>query len=137
MLRHRLSEDPARPLRGLLKADEIFIGGRGDPTSRGRRTAHPAKSVVVAAVEKVMAPQNKNGKHGHAVKRQHGSLPATPASPCCRPQRVPSSALTSKTMRGRVPSPDATITYVQLKAGTMPGGANRVRRFPAAQPALA
>jgi hypothetical protein len=33
-LRHGLSEDPARPLRGFLKADETFIGGRGDPTSR-------------------------------------------------------------------------------------------------------
>ena len=33
----------------------------------------------------------------------------------------------------------ATITYDQLKAGTMPGGANRVRRRPAEveQPALA
>jgi len=33
----------------------------------------------------------------------------------------------------------ATITYDQLKAGTMPSGANRVRRLPAevAQPALA
>jgi hypothetical protein len=33
----------------------------------------------------------------------------------------------------------ATITYDQLKTGTLPGGANRVRRLPAvvAQPALA
>jgi hypothetical protein len=31
-LRHGLSEDPARPLRGFLEADETFIGGRGDPT---------------------------------------------------------------------------------------------------------
>jgi hypothetical protein len=33
----------------------------------------------------------------------------------------------------------ATITYDQLKAGTMPSGANRIRRLPAevAQPALA
>src|SRR5207342_3383913 len=38
------------------------------------RTQHgsPDKSLVVAAVEKVPAPKNKNGKHGHAVKRQHG-----------------------------------------------------------------
>jgi hypothetical protein len=28
--------------------------------------------LVVAAVEKVPAPKNKKGKHGHAVKRQHG-----------------------------------------------------------------
>jgi transposase-like protein len=35
-LRHGLSEDPARPLRGFREADETFIGGRGDPTSRGQ-----------------------------------------------------------------------------------------------------
>jgi hypothetical protein len=71
-LRHGLSEDPARPLRGFLEADETFIGGRGGPASRGRSTANPDKSLVVAAVEKVPAPHNKKGKHGHAVKRQHG-----------------------------------------------------------------
>jgi hypothetical protein len=56
----------------FLEADETFIGGRGDPTSRGRSTASPDKSMVVAAVEKVPAPKNNTGKHGHAVKRQHG-----------------------------------------------------------------
>src|SRR5258708_6454317 len=45
---------------------------RGDRTGRGRSTATPDKSLVVAAVEKVPAPKNKTGKHGHAVKRQHG-----------------------------------------------------------------
>jgi transposase-like protein len=81
-LRHGLSEDPARPLHGFLEADETFIGGRGDPTSSGRSTKNPDKSLVVAPteqvrglkahVEKVPAPKNKKGKHGHAVKRQHG-----------------------------------------------------------------
>src|SRR5258706_15104308 len=71
-LRPGRSEAPARPLRGFLEAEEPFIGGRGDPTSSGRSTAHPDKSLVVAAVEKVPAPKNKKGKHGHAVKRQHG-----------------------------------------------------------------
>src|SRR6266403_1169112 len=71
-LRHGLSEDPTRPLRGFLEADETFIGGRGDPTSSGRSTANRDKSLVVAAVEKVPAPKNKKGKYGHAVKRQHG-----------------------------------------------------------------
>jgi transposase-like protein len=71
-LRHGRSEDPARPLHGFLEADETFIGGRGDPTSPGRSTANPDKSLVVAAVEKVPAPKNRSGKHGHAVKRQHG-----------------------------------------------------------------
>src|SRR6202048_2956555 len=70
-LRHGLSEDPARLLRGFLEADETFIGGRGDPTSRGRSTASPDQSLVVAAVEKGPAPKNKKGEHGHAVKRQH------------------------------------------------------------------
>ena len=71
-LRHGLSEDPTRPLRGFLEADETFIGGRRDPTSLGRSTANPDKRLVVAAVEKVPAPKNKKAKHGHAVKRQHG-----------------------------------------------------------------
>ena len=66
------AEDPARPLRGFLEADETFIGGRGDPRNPGRSTANPDKSLVVAAVEKVPAPKNKKGQHGHAVKRQHG-----------------------------------------------------------------
>ncbi len=48
-LRHGLSEDSTRPLRGFLEADETFIGGRGDRTSLGRSTANPDKSLVVAA----------------------------------------------------------------------------------------
>ena len=71
-LRHALSEAPSRPLHGFLEADETFIGGRGDPTSRGRSTANRDKSLVVAAVEKVPAPKNQSGNHGHAIKRQHG-----------------------------------------------------------------
>jgi hypothetical protein len=46
-LRHGLSEDPNHPLRGFHEADETFIGGRGDPTSPGRSTANPDKSLVV------------------------------------------------------------------------------------------
>jgi transposase-like protein len=71
-LRHGLSQDAAHPLHGFLEADETFIGGRGDRTSPGRSTANPDKSLVVAAVEKVPAPKNKKGQHGHAVKRQYG-----------------------------------------------------------------
>ena len=37
-LRHGLSEDPARLLRGFLEADETFIGGRG--RSDKSRTQH-------------------------------------------------------------------------------------------------
>ena len=58
-LRHGLSEDPSRPLHGFLEADETFIGGRGNPKSPGRSTANPDKSLVVAAVEKVPAPKNR------------------------------------------------------------------------------
>jgi transposase-like protein len=76
-LRHGLSEDPARPLHGLLEADETFIGGRGDPTSPGRSTKNPNKSLVAAAVEKVPAPKNRKGQHSHAVKRQHGFFAGT------------------------------------------------------------
>ena len=71
-LRHSLSEDQQRPIGGFLEADETFIGGRGDSASPGRSTENPDKSLVVAVVEKVPAPKNKSGKHGHAVKRQHG-----------------------------------------------------------------
>jgi hypothetical protein len=38
----------------------------------GTKPEKPDKSLVVVAVEKVPAPKNKEGKHGHAVKRQHG-----------------------------------------------------------------
>lgn len=71
-LRHGLSEDPERSLSGYLEADETYIGGRRDPQSPGRSTANPDKSLVVLAVEKKSAPKNKNGNHGHAIKRQHG-----------------------------------------------------------------
>jgi hypothetical protein len=71
-LRHGLGDDPSRPLHDFLEADETFIGGRGDPASPGRSTGNPDRSLVVAAVEKVPAPKNRTGKHGHAVKRQHG-----------------------------------------------------------------
>jgi hypothetical protein len=84
-LRHGLSEDPSRPLHGFLEADETFIGGRGDPTSPGRSTANPDKSLVVAAVEKVPAPKNRSGKHGHAVRR--AGLRGPRPSRCLAPWR--------------------------------------------------
>jgi hypothetical protein len=71
-LRHGLSEDAAQPLRGYLEADESHVGGRGDPNSPGRSLANPDKSLVVLAVEKKPAPKNQNGRHGHALQRQHG-----------------------------------------------------------------
>src|SRR5882724_9665752 len=218
-LRHGLSEDLARPLRGFLEADETFIGGRGDRTSLGRSTANPDKSLVVAAVEKVPAPKNRKGKHGHAVKRQHGFfagnariavLPAATGAelgaflkanveakshlltdgfagyrgrdaalgehlrhtPVIQDQGANAGAffpiihtlfsnikawlvgthhgVSAKHLPRYLPDgldgylirravECATITYDQLRTATLPGGANRVRRFPAtvAQPALA
>ena len=101
-LRHGLNEDPARRLRGFLEADETFIGGRGNPTSRGRSTANPDKSLVVAAVEKVSAPKNKKGKHtGTPSSVSTGSLPAMRGLPCCRPRRAPNSAPSSQTARAQ------------------------------------
>jgi hypothetical protein len=45
---------------------------RGRGWAGAASAASPDKSLVVAAIEKVPAPNNKTGKHGHAVKRQHG-----------------------------------------------------------------
>ena len=229
-LRHGLSEDPARPLHGFLEADETFIGGRGDRTSPGRSTKNRDKSLVVAAVEKVPAPKNRRGKHGHAIKRQHGFfagdariavLPSATGAelgaflkanvaaqshlltdgfasyrggadlgghlkhtPVVQDEPANAGAFFPiiHTLFGNIKAwlvgthhgvsakhlprylrewsyrfnrrnlPDgldgylirravecATITYDELTAGAMPGGANRVRRFPATvgQPALA
>src|SRR5947209_8101 len=97
-LRHGLSEDPARPLRGFLEADETFIGGRGDPTSRGRSTTNPDKSLVVAAVEKLPRRRTGTENTGMPSSGSTGSSPATPVSRCCRPRRRSSSAPSSKTM---------------------------------------
>jgi hypothetical protein len=52
-LRQGLNEDAEHPISGFLEADEAFIGGRGDPTSPGRSTENPNKSLVVGIVEKV------------------------------------------------------------------------------------
>jgi transposase-like protein len=98
-LRHGLSEDPTRPIGGFLEADETFIGGRGDPSSPGRSTENPDKGLVVAAVEKVPAPKNEKGRHGHAVQRQHGFYAGdVRGSPCCRMPVPSSSAPSSRPM---------------------------------------
>jgi hypothetical protein len=174
------------------RRDETFIGGRGDRTSPGRSTANPDKSLVVAAVEKVPAPKNKKGQHGHAVKRQYGFfagnaciavLPSATSAelgvflkenvaaqshlltdgfagyrgrdaalgehlkhtPVVQDEganageffpiihtlfsNIKAWGLDGYLIRRAVEC--ATITYHQLKTGTMPGGSNRVRRPPA------
>jgi hypothetical protein len=142
-LRNGLSEDPSRPLHGFLEADETFISGRGDPTSPGRSTANPDKSLVVAAVEKVpAAPKNRSGKHGHVVKRQHGFFagdarirrvgrprpapnwapslkPTSPPIRICRPMSLPA--------RGR----DADLDeYLKHTPVIQDGSANAGKFFP-------
>ena len=85
-LRHGLSEDPSRRLHGLLEADDTFIGGRGDPTSPGRSTANPDKSLVVAAVERCRRRRTGAESMGTPSSASTGSLPAMRASPFCRPR---------------------------------------------------
>jgi hypothetical protein len=91
-LRHGLNEDPTRPLHGFLEADETFIGGRGDPSSRGRSTKNPDKSLVVAAVERCRQRRTRRESTGMPSSVSTASSPALPASPCCPPPRVPNSA---------------------------------------------
>jgi hypothetical protein len=95
-LRHRLSEYPARPLRGFRAAHEISIGDRGGPYSRGRSTKSPVPSLVVAAVEKVHPPKNKKG---HAVKHPHCGCAGDARIAGCRPPARPNSVPSRKPMR--------------------------------------
>src|SRR6266853_1060011 len=193
-LRHGLSEDPTRLLRGFLEADETFIGGRGDPTSSGRSTVNPDKSLVVAAMGAELgaflkanvaagshlltdgfagyrggdASLGEHLKHTpvvqgegvnageffpiihtlfsnikawlvgthHGVSAKHLPRYLREWSYRFNRRNLP-DGLDGYLIRRAVEC--ATITYDQLRAGAMPGGANRVRRPPAAvaQPALA
>src|SRR6267378_1658569 len=120
-LRHGLSEDPTRLLRGFLEADETFIGGRGDPTSSGRSTANPDKSLVVAAVEKVPAPKNKKGKYGHAVKRQHGFFAGNARIAVLRPASA-SICSTRRWSRAKPPMPArSSRSSIPCSATSKPG----------------
>src|ERR1700726_3519504 len=100
-LRHGLSEDPSRPLHGFLEADETFIGGRGDPTSPGRSTANPHKSLVVASRRKGAGAEEPERKawarrqaparvprrrcaHRRAAGRDRGQAGGLPQSQCRR-----------------------------------------------------
>ena len=141
-LRHGLSEDTARPLHGLLEADETFIGGRGDPASIGRSTANPNKSLIVAAVEKVPAPKSKTGKFGHAIARQHGFyagnariavLPAASAAELgafIKASIAPKSHLLTdgfKAYQGRDAALDTYLTHTPVIQGE---GENAAEFFP-------
>jgi hypothetical protein len=106
-LRHGLSDDPARPLRGFLEADETVIGGRVIQAAPAEGTKNPDKSLVVAAVEKLPAPQEKRD---HAVKRQLGFLAGdarivvSPAAGGGRTRRF-----SENQARGRFASPDRRV----------------------------
>ena len=88
-LRHGLSEDPSRRLHGFLEADETFIGGRGDPTSRGRSTANPAKAWSWAPSKRCRRRRTRAESMGTPSSASTGFSLAVPASPCCRPRPGP------------------------------------------------
>jgi transposase-like protein len=67
-LRHGLSEDPSRPLHGFLEADETFIGGRGDRTSRGRSTANPRPTPTRAW----SSPPSRRYQHQRTTRESTG-----------------------------------------------------------------
>src|SRR5436190_3397058 len=84
------------------------------------------QSLVVAAVEKVPAPKNKKGKHGHAVKRQHGFfagnariavLPAAAVLP-----ELTADELKSRRETGRAPARKllAAIATLRRDIGPVP-----------------
>src|SRR5467141_4050460 len=99
-LRHGLSEDPTRLLRGFLEADETFIGGRGDPTSSGRSTANPrptpTRAWLLPRSRRCRRQRTRRENTAMRSSASTGSSPATPGSPCCRPRRAPNSAPSSR-----------------------------------------
>jgi transposase-like protein len=62
-LRHGLTERHEWPLEDYVEIDETFVGGRGDPSSKGRSLKNPNKSMVVMAVEKKWFGKNKGIRH--------------------------------------------------------------------------
>ena len=97
-LRHGLSEDPNRPLCGFLEADETFIGGRGDPTSRGRSTANPTRAWLSPPSRRCRRRRTRREDTGMRSSDSTASSPATPGSPCCRRRQAPNSAPFSRRM---------------------------------------
>jgi hypothetical protein len=83
----RAQRGPHSSAARLSGGDETFIGGRGDPTSRGRSTANPDKSLVVAAVEKVPAPQNPEPAKPPVPRSGALLLGRAHRSRPCRPDR--------------------------------------------------
>jgi len=72
-LRHALTERDEFRLADFIEVDETFVGGRRQKGNRGR--AHgDGKSLVVAAVEKVLPPKGKKGVKGQAHRAGNARL---------------------------------------------------------------
>jgi hypothetical protein len=112
-LRYGLSEDPGRLLRRFGRRRPPPSQGRfftdGGPSSRGRSTASPDKSLVVVAVEEVPTPKNKKGKHGHACSASTASLPATLGSSYRRPAGAELGAFLTGDVAAGWQSPDRRV----------------------------
>lgn len=64
-IRHALTERDEFRLRDFIEVDETFYGGRRQKGNRGRHHGG-SKALVVAAVEKTLAPKGKKGIKGQA-----------------------------------------------------------------------
>jgi transposase-like protein len=64
-IRHALTERDEFRLSDFIEVDETFYGGRRQKGNRGRHHGG-GKALVVAAVEKTLAPKGKNGVKGQA-----------------------------------------------------------------------
>lgn len=65
-IRHALTERDEFRLQDFIEVDETFYGGRRQKGNRGRGGAGGGKALVVAAVEKTLAPKGRKGIKGQA-----------------------------------------------------------------------
>ena len=90
-IRHALTERDEFRLQDFIEIDETFYGGRRQKGNRGRHHGG-GKALVVAAVEKVLAPKGKKGFKGQAI------TPGRLGSPLSRPRPPTASAVSSEKM---------------------------------------
>jgi transposase-like protein len=72
-IRHALTERDEFRLAEFIEIDETFVGGRRQKGNRGRAHGN-GKSLVVAAVEKVLPPKGKKGIKGQAHRAGNARL---------------------------------------------------------------
>src|SRR5439155_43178 len=144
-LRHGLSEDPARLLRGFLRGNvaagshlltDGFAGYRGRDAALGEHLKHtpvvqddganageffPIIHTLFSNIKAWLV-----GTH-HGVSAKHLPRYLREWSYRFNRRNLP-DGLDGYLIRRAVEC--ATVTYDQLKAGNLPGGANRVRRSP-------